>query len=262
MHEIQSQLVIGLIGSTEVLRVFFITSFHNKRPPTNDNRAHEDEVPVKRMRRSSSASQSGRNKLETPAAIKPRGHRNSSTSKSQIPAPLPEPTNIAADTHDSVFHPTVPVPRGRANSTSSTGSAASPAPTSSKTSRNTKARRQNRKSQDKKAKEPVVKQEPVKQETEQVLPFLASPPTPRGSISLRTEKDLQVTISDLDNLFDSPDEDEEDSKPVSFLKNLVFIHLSHKGKISPQREPITVGPLANPALSTSPVGGTRKKPPL
>lgn len=217
-------MAIGLIGLQRSDRLkflpFFITSFHNKRPPTNDDRALEDEVPVKRMRRSSSASQSGRNKPETPAAIKPRGHRNSSASKSQIPAPSPEPTNIAADTHDSVFHPTAPVPRGRANSASSTGSAASPAPTSSKTSRNAKARRQNRKSQDKKAKEPVVKQEPVKQETEQVLPFIASPPTPRGSISLRTEKDLQVTFSDLDKLFDSPDEDEEDSKSVSFLKIL------------------------------------------
>ena len=56
----------------------------------------------------------------------------------------------------------------------------------------------------------------MKQETDQVLPFLSSPPTPRGSTSLRTEKDLQVTFSDLDKLFDSPDEDEEDSKPVSY----------------------------------------------
>ena len=106
----------------------------------------------------------------------------------------------------------MPVSRGRANSTSSNGSAASPAPTatSSKTGRAAKARRQSRKSQDKKPKEPVVKQEP-----EPVLPFLASPPTPRGSVSLRTEKDLQVAFSDLDKLFDSPDEDEEDSKPVS-----------------------------------------------
>ena len=195
---------------------FSIRSFHNKRPPTNDDHVLEEEGPVKRIRRSSSASQSSRNKPETAGAIKPRGHRNSSTSKSQIPAPSPDPTNITADTHDSVFHPTAPVPRGRANSTSSTGSAASPAPTSSKSSRSAKVRRQNRKSQDKKPKEPVVKQEPVKQETDQVLPFLSSPPTPRGSTSLRTEKDLQVTFSDLDKLFDSPDEDEEDSKPVSY----------------------------------------------
>ena len=164
------------------------------------------------MRRSSSACQPSRVKLETPAAVKPRGHRSSSTNKSQIPAPSSEPAILAADTPDSVF---LPVSRGRANSTSSTGSAASPAPSaaSSKTSRNAKQRRQSRKSQDKKQKEPAPKQEPVKPEPEQVLPFLASPPTPR--VSLRTEKDLQVTFSDLDNMFDSPDEEEED-KPVSF----------------------------------------------
>lgn len=120
---------------------------------------------------------------------------------------------MAVDMPDSVFHPAVPMSRGRANSTSSNGSAASPAPsaTSSKTSRSAKARRQGRKSQDKKPKEPVIKQE-----ADQILPFIASPPTPRSSVSLRTEKDLQVTFSDLDKLFDSPDEDEEDnSKPVS-----------------------------------------------
>jgi hypothetical protein len=189
-------------------------SYQNKRPAQDD---HVPEAPVKRMRRSSSASQSGRNKPETAAGVKARGHRNSSSSKPQIPAPSPEPSGILADSHDSVFHPTVPVPRGRANSTSSNGSAVSPAPnaTSSKTSRNAKARRQSRKSQDKKPKEPVIKQEPVvKQEVDPVLPSLASPPTPRGSVSLRTEKDLQVTISDLDNMFDYSDEDEEDSKPV------------------------------------------------
>ena len=201
--------------NSSLVDCFLIHSYINNKRSLNDENTVEVQAPAKRMRRSSSASQSGRNKPETVAAVKPRGHKNSSSSKLQMPAPSPEPTNSTIDIHDSVFLPAVPGPRGRTNSTSSTGSAASPAPntTSSKTGRNAKARRQSRKSQDKKHKE--IKQEQIKQEPDSVLPFLSSPPTPRGSVSLRTEKDLQVTISDLDKLFDSPDEDEEDSKSVS-----------------------------------------------
>ncbi|CAB4046065.1 Hypothetical predicted protein, partial [Paramuricea clavata] len=111
-----------------------MNSYHNNKRSAHEEHAPEIELPAKRMRRSSSASQSGRNKPETAAVVKPRGHRNSSSSKSKISSLSPEPTSIAADINDSVFHPTMPVSRGRANSTSSTGSAASPAPnaTSSK----------------------------------------------------------------------------------------------------------------------------------
>ncbi|XP_028400914.1 mediator of RNA polymerase II transcription subunit 13-like isoform X2 [Dendronephthya gigantea] len=233
-------------NTREVFKIETIENknYQNKRQ-SNDDPAPEVEVPTKRMRRSSSATQPSRVKPETPAPVKPRGHRSSSTNKSQIPAPSSEPTSLALETPDSVF---LPASRGRANSTSSTGSAASPAPnsTSSKTSRSAKQRRQSRKSQDKKSKEPVPKQEPVKPEAEQVLPFIASPPTPR--VSLRTEKDLQVTFSDLDNMFDSPDEEEED-KQRQLLSVFTDNHsppvhhghedLSHKTKVP---VPVNTGP--------------------